>query len=309
MSHQTQRSTARVADDAIVKAIIALASDASIEINVQDVMHLRASAAFLSPGKKMYVSHLPKQTWVETVTACQAVHDAGFNPVPHIPVRLLANAATLDSLLADFVRDAHVNEVLLIAGDYAQVLGPYAAVKDVLSTDALSRHGITRVSLAGHPEGHPKVALPDIRNAEREKCLVAERAGLEVTLLTQFFFEPEPFLNWVRELRDSGVQAKIVAGISGPAKLATLFRYALRCGVGPSIRALGARPTSLLNLVGDRGPEKVLRGIAEDRAACAADFTGIHLFCFGGYLRTCEWLRAVAEGRFVLSGDGSFDTF
>ena len=71
----------------------------------------------------------------------------------------------------------------------------------------------------------------------------------------------------------------------------------MRCGVGPSIRALGARPTSFVKLLGEHGPESVMRELAEARGSDAADFDGVHLFCFGGYLRTCEWLHRVANGR------------
>jgi methylenetetrahydrofolate reductase (NADPH) len=180
---------------------------------------------------------------------------------------------------------------------------------DVLQGGLLREHGLRRVSLAGHPEGHPSVPLETIRRAEREKTLLAAQSGLEVTLLTQFFLEHAPFLDWVRELRANGVQARIVGGLAGPAGAATLFKYAMRCGVGPSIRALGARPTSLVKLMGDHGPEKVLRGLADARVAGTADFNGIHLFCFGGYLRTCQWLHRVANGQFTLNDSGGFSIF
>jgi methylenetetrahydrofolate reductase (NADPH) len=271
--------------------IAQLARECSIEMNVQDVPDLEASRRLLPAGKKVYVSHLPKQTWAQTLEACRAVNGAGFDPVPHIPVRLLEDERALDRLLADAVLNSGVREVLLVAGDYPHPAGPYATVADVLRTDKLRVHGLGRVSLAGHPEGHPSVPLTEIRRAEREKAQLACAAGLETTLLTQFFFEAPPFLDWARELRTAGVAARLVAGLSGPASIATLFRYAVRCGVGPSMRALGARPTSLLKLIGDHGPEQVMHDLATARLAQPGLFDGVHLFCFGGFLRTCEWLR------------------
>jgi methylenetetrahydrofolate reductase (NADPH) len=163
------------------------------------------------------------------------------------------------------------------------------------------------VSLAGHPEGHPKVATAEIRRAEIEKAQLAHAAGLETTLLTQFFFEAQPFIGWAGELRAAGVGARLVAGLAGPASVATLFRYAMRCGVGPSIRALGARPTSLIKLIGDHGPEQVMRALAVNRVSQPGLFNGVHLFGFGGFLRTCEWLQRVTEGRFKLNEQGGFD--
>jgi methylenetetrahydrofolate reductase (NADPH) len=116
-----------------------------------------------------------------------------------------------------------------------------------------------------------------------------------------------PFLDWVGDLRAQGVRARFVGGVAGPARPATLLKFAMRCGVGPSIRALTARPSSFMHLLGDHGPEHVVRGLAEARSIGAAEFGGIHLFGFGGYLRTCEWLSRVASGNFRLNGHGGLE--
>jgi methylenetetrahydrofolate reductase (NADPH) len=284
--------------------IARLAHECSIEMNVQDARELRRARALLPAGKKVYVSHLPKQTWQQTLDACREVREVGFDPVPHVPVRLLDSQRILDGFLQD-ARGAEVAEILLIAGDYPQARGPYSSAVEVLRTGKLGEFGFRRVSMAGHPEGHPKVPLAEIRRAEREKAELAQAAGLQVTLLTQFFFEAPPFLEWAAGLRAEGVGARLVAGLSGPASIATLFRYAVRCGVGPSIRALGARPASLVKLIGDHGPEKLMRSLAD--ASRAELYDGLHLFTFGGFLRTCEWLKRVGDGAFTLDQHGGFN--
>ena len=290
----------------LVQAIALLAREASIEINVQDVVHLEPSRALLPAGTKVYVSHLPKQNWQETQTACRAVCAAGFRPVPHVPVRLLPGEEAFDRLLAGFVAGG-CDEVLLIAGDYAHPLGPFATVADIITTGLLEKHGLARVSMAGHPEGHPKVSLDEIRRAEREKVMLATQAGLDVSLVTQFFFEHAPFVEWAGNLTTRGIRARFIAGIAGPARSTTLLKFAMRCGVGPSIRALSARPSTFVHLLADHGPEHVARGLANARSTGVVDFAGIHLFCFGGYLRTCGWLQRVACGEFHLNGEEGFD--
>ena len=307
LNPQPALATAGMPDAALVEAIVQLAREASIEINVQDVADLEPSRALLAAGTKVYVSHLPRQSWLATETACRAVRAAGLRPVPHLPVRLVASASELDGVLDRLVAGARVDEVLLVAGDYPVAAGPYSMVADVLVTGALEKHGFKTVSMAGHPEGHPKVSLGEVRRAEREKVMLATRAGLDVNLVTQFFFEHTPFLDWVGDLRAHGVRARFVGGVAGPARPATLLKFAMRCGVGPSIRALTARPSSFMHLLGDHGPEHVVRGLAEARSGGAAEFGGIHLFGFGGYLRTCEWLSRVASGNFRLSGKGGFE--
>src|ERR1700722_4997267 len=286
--------------------IAQLAHEASIEINVHDIGHLEESRRLLPAGKAVYVSHLPKQQWSETEAACRAVRAAGFRPVPHMPVRLLPDAATADRVLGGFVDAAQIDEGLLISGDHPQAAGPYTEVLQVLNSGLLQRHGLRRVTVAGHPEGHPKVRLADIRRAELDKARMAQQAGLDLTLLTQFFFEQGPFLDWVRELRSGGVQARVVGGLAGPTKLSPLIRFAMRCGAGASMRVLTARPAAFTRVLGDHGPESVLSALAQARCDGTGDFAGVHLFCFGGFVRTCRWLQAIADGRFMLDDTDGF---
>lgn len=303
----TQPLQRKPADLSLSRTITQLASEASIEINVQDLKDLPASRAFLPPGQRIYVSYLPRQTWQQTEAACRAVKEAGFDPIPHVPVRQIASESMLARLLDTLIASAQVKDILLIAGDYSQAVGPYSQVAEVLRSGVLSGRGLRAVSFAGHPEGHPKIPLEEIRRAEREKAQVAADLGLEVTFVTQFFFEPKPFLDWAQPLRAADVNARLVAGLAGPARLTTLFKYALRCGAGPSIRALGARPESFLKLMGDHGPQTIVRALAEAHDLGTSDFSGLHFFCFGGYLRTCEWVHRIASGQFTLNDAGGFD--
>jgi methylenetetrahydrofolate reductase (NADPH) len=305
MALAASSNAASPVDDRL-ETIARLAREASIEINVHDVVHLEQTRRLLPAGKALYVSHLPKQRWSETEAACRAVRAAGFRPVPHVPVRLFPDAATVDRVLSGFVDTAQVDEVLLISGDYPKALGPYTEVLQLLGSGALQRHGFRRVTIAGHPEGHPKVPLADIRRAELDKARMAQQAGFELTLLTQFFFEQTPFLDWVRELRSRGVRARLVGGLAGPTKLGNLIRFALRCGAGASMRVLTARPAAFTKLLTDHGPESVLRALAEARCENPGEFEGVHLFCFGGFVRTCQWLQAIADGRFTLDDAEGF---
>ena len=94
-----------------------LARKASIELSFLESGELRAGRDFLSPGQKIYVSHLPRQSWAQTWETCAQVTGAGFDPVPHVPVRLLKSEQQLDEVLSA-LRGAGASELLLIAGDY-----------------------------------------------------------------------------------------------------------------------------------------------------------------------------------------------
>ena len=279
-------------------AIVRLCQNASVEMTYHDAGRLEECRALLGRSGRIYVSHLPQQSWEQSVAAAVEVRQAGFTPVPHLPARHLASATQLEQILEQLSSRAGVEHLLLIAGDREPV-GSLVASGDVMRTGLLQRYGIRRVSVAGHPEGHPQVAGPELRSAEIEKVRLAEDAGLELGFVTQFGFDAAPILHWARDLRARGIRNAIHVGLAGPARLATLVQYALRCGVGPSVRALSGRAASFGKLLGERGPEALVRELARARDAGLA-IDGIHLFSSGGLVRTCRWIRTVEEGRFTL---------
>ena len=288
------------------EAIVALARVASVEMTWRDTDDLVACRSLLPPGTDVYASFLPGQTMRQTVQTCVAIREAGFEPVPHIAVRQFADVVALEEVATDLFAQAEVQRVLLIAGDIAKPAGPFHSTLDALRSGALTERGIRRVVVAGHPEGHPTVSMDELWKAETGKVQYAAQHGLELAFLTQFLFDAAPFLTWARGLRADGVTSRLIVGCAGPAKLSTLVKYAIRCGVGASIRTLTAHPSAFAQLVGERGPEKVVRAVAAAGVAREIDNFGIHLFSFGGLTRTCRWIREVADGRFVLDEQGGF---
>jgi methylenetetrahydrofolate reductase (NADPH) len=277
-----------------VTSVAGFARRASVELNVHELKDLAAGRELLPADAKVYISHLPKQAWADTLAASERVRAAGLDPVPHIPVRLLSDRTDAERLIAALIERARVAELLLIAGDHAQPRGAYPAVLELLQTGLLQSHGIRRVSFAAHPEGHPVVALDDTRKAAIDKAQWARQAGLAASFVTQFCFESEPFVTWANDARDRGIQARLIAGVAGPASIAKLVRFAVQCGVGRSMRALSARPGVMTRLMEEHGPERLLDELVQAKAP----LDGIHLFGFGGFLRTCRWLRRAAAGEF-----------
>lgn len=268
----------------------ALLAGSSIEINAQDAPLLGEARQWLAEGTRVFVSHLPRQAWQATADACAAVRRAGFEPVPHLPVRLLRSQADLADVLALLRAAAAPRELLVLSGDYPVAAGPYYNTALALQSGLFESHGIRAVCMAGHPEGHPSVDLAELRRAELHKCRVAAEHGLAATLVTQLLFESQPYVDWSASLAARHVPVRTTCGLAGPARLATLVKFAMRCGVGPSIRALGVQGGNLLGLVGERSPDRLIVELAAAMASGRCPAGGIHLFCFGGFLHTAQWL-------------------
>jgi methylenetetrahydrofolate reductase (NADPH) len=238
------------------------------------------------------VTFLPQESILRTVEICARLTEAGFTPVPHIAARGFPDAAVLDDYLWR-AQDTGVEKVLVIAGDIDVPRGPFAASLDLLKTDLLQKHGIRSVAFAGHPEGHPKAERATMEEALRAKLDFARANGLEARLVTQFCFEAAPILAWLARIRALGVDAPVRIGVAGPANVTTLIKYAMRCGVGNSLRALRTQTDRLGKLFGDTGPDQVVRDLTAAPAALTG-VEGLHIFPFGGIAKTGRWLTTAA---------------
>ncbi|MFP4362077.1 MAG: methylenetetrahydrofolate reductase, partial [Alphaproteobacteria bacterium] len=215
---------------------------------------------------------------------------AGLRPVPHLAARRLAGPAEPDARLGAW-RAVGVADVLLIAGDPPRPAGAFTSTLDVLATGLLERHGIRRLGVAGHPEGHPVADRETLRAALRAKLAYARAHGAEMWIVTQFAFEACPLAAFEAGLRDDGVNLAIRAGVPGPATPRTLMTYAWQCGVGVSARVLARRPQAA-RLLGRWAPDGVVEGLAEAwRAEPASLVHGLHLYPFGGLAAALDWLE------------------
>ena len=118
------------------------------------------------------------------------------------------------------------------------------------------------------------------------------RVGVRVDLVSQFCFESAPILSWLKELETHGLDLPVHIGLAGPASPATLAKFALRCGVGASLRSLRDHIGRFGRLLMDDGPDEVLRGLWTSPSIAKAPIAGLHFFPFGGLSKTSRWLHS-----------------
>ena len=271
--------------------LAALLSSASVEISSRghQIAELRDRFA---EGTDVTITFLPGDHYRHNVETATALRRAGFNPVPHIAAREMVSRDALDDFLARARGEAAVSRILLIAGDVAAAKGPFRSTRDVCSSGLLEAHGMTSVIVAGHPEGHPYLELPDALDGLKSWRDWGRRTGTRVDVVTQFCFESTPILQWIGELDRAGVGLPVVVGLAGPATPATLTKFALRCGIGNSMRALRAQIGRFGRLLTDTGPDDVVKGLRCAPAAATASIAGFHLFPFGGLRKAGDWLHS-----------------
>ena len=272
--------------------LTALISSASVEVSSRGHQLQELKDNFV-PGTDVTITFLPGDNYRHNVDTASALRAAGFNPVPHIAAREIASREALDDFLTRARGEADVTRLLLIAGDVARAKGPFKSSLDVGASGLIEARGITSLSVAGHPEGHPYLETADaIKSLEAWRDW-GHRTNIHVDVVTQFCFESAPILRWIGELDARGVGLPIVVGLAGPATPATLTKFALRCGVGNSMRSLRSQIGRFGRLLTDTGPDDVMRGLR--LAPAVASIAGFHLFPFGGLRKSGDWLRSYVQ--------------
>ena len=291
---------ARIAPDQgeIAAAAAELVACGSLEMGADAPGDAARIAELLPAGTPVYVNHLPRRALAHTLPALIALAEAGLEPVPHVAVRRVAARAEVQSFLEQAVRRARVRKALLIGGDVAVPLGPYADVAALLEEKMVAGCGIEQIALAGYPEGHPYIASDVLLGALTQKLALAAAQGLGAHLVTQFSFAPNRIVEYCADLARRLPELAVWVGLPGPTSPRTLLRYAQRCGVGASLRALQAQGMGAVRLFTHVDPSDQLNAIARHaRTGSASNVVGVHLYSFGGVATTAHWMNARITAR------------
>jgi methylenetetrahydrofolate reductase (NADPH) len=194
--------------------------------------------------------------------------------------------------------------VLVVAGGLKTPVGALSSSFDVLESGLLETHGIRRVGVAGHPEGSPDISASQTADALARKNELAGSLPFEFRIVTQFALAGDAYVDWERGVRTAGNRLPVIAGIPGVTSPPRLLKFALACGIGPSIEVLRKQSGGLLKLATSRSwkPDEVVSTIAESVARDPASLiTGLHVFPFGGLEASAEWLAERRAARASLS--------
>ncbi len=269
-----------------------LAVNGSIEISTDNSKDIPLASRLLPYGMAIYVPKLPRHPLESNLTRIRALHDAGFDPVPHIAARQVASVQALRAYLDEVVNESNVHRVMVIGGDSAETAGPFPDSAALIESGVLAEAGIREVDVAGYPEGHPLIPL-DVLTADLEAKLdMADGQGLGINIVTQFSFVPSRIVEYCDELAHKAPQVPIYVGMAGPTDALSLFRFARHCGVSESLRALSVLGVKAAKLACHTSPDEQLEVVSRYCAGHeVSNVIGLHIFSFGGFARSAEWLR------------------
>jgi len=263
----------------------------SIEVMPRTAEKVESFRDILPTGTRVYIANIESPIEEMTATAKRIV-DEGFDVMPHFPARIIKDKATLLDWVARY-KDVGVKQGLILAGNPAAQVGDFSSSMELLESGAFT--GFERLHVAGHPEGNKDID-PDgsdrmVMEAARWKSAFAERTDAQMAMTTQFCFEAQPVIDWVNRLQTEGIKLPVHIGIAGPAKLQTLIKFAIACGVGPSLRVLQKRAMDVTKLLLPYEPTEVLEALAAHKAANPGfGIEQVHFFPLGGIKTNAQWV-------------------
>ncbi|MEM7522310.1 MAG: methylenetetrahydrofolate reductase, partial [Pseudomonadota bacterium] len=217
----------------------------SIEVMPRTAEKIEDFREILPEGTRVYIAHIDGTPIEDMVATARRIAGEGFPVMPHFPARIIKDEAMLADWIARYQGEAGVDQALLLAGGVDRPHGDFSDSMQLLSSGAFDRAGFTRLHVGGHPEGNkdidPDGSDANVMAALRWKDEFSKRTDADMAIATQFCFEAEPVIEWADKLKEAGVDLPIHIGVAGPAKLQTLIKFALACGVGPSLRVLQRR--------------------------------------------------------------------
>jgi methylenetetrahydrofolate reductase (NADPH) len=272
--------------------IAELVTGGSLEISPRELHRAGEVAALLPKDSCVYIPSLPGLPLSRTLEMVAALRGVGLDPVPHVSARRILDKEDFRQFLKQCVNDYGVHRVLVIGGDEPKAKGPYNDSLEVLRDGVIADAGIREIGVSGYPEGHPRIPASVLASSFAEKLALAREQGLGLYVVTQFSFAPKRVVEFCAALARAAPSVSVYVGIAGPSDPAALLRYAQRCGVSTSLRALRNLGSGIARLVVHTDPlEQVaaLAGYLQGRDT--GNVVGVHLYSFGGAVRTAGWMR------------------
>ena len=210
---------------------------------------------------------------------------AGFEPVPHVAVRMFARPPRSTTSWPRFAGEAGVERLLVIAGDREQPAGDLRSAIEVIDGGLLQRRGISEIGIAGYPEGHPRLSQQELDRALTDKIAAAEETGIKAHIVTQFCFDAaaDPALDRAAaRFRPRASGAHRACRPDQSRRRCCAMPALRRAGLGAGAGAAGRPRAASLRHVGAR---RLVRALAQARAEGQLGAVKPHFFAFGGLSR------------------------
>ena len=268
----------------------------SIEVTPRAVAKIENLHELIPSGTLVYIAHIEGTPIEEMVKTAKKINQQGYATMPHFPARIIKDKKTLKDWISKYQNEANVKSALLLGGGINKPYGEYDSSIQLIESELFDLAGFEKLYIAGHPEGNkdidPDGSTKNIDQALLWKNEYKNRTDIDMAITTQFCFDSKTVINWANDIKNKGVDIPIHIGIAGPAKLQTLLRYSIECGVGASIKILQKRARDLTKLLLPYKPTKILSELAEHKFNNPNfNIEKVHFFPLGGVKQVTSFVK------------------
>ena len=273
----------------------------SIEVVPNSAAKIESFAEILPASTRVYIAHLENENIATMVATAKRIHQEGFTVMPHIPARIIKDHSMLNDWIKMYKNEAGVNEALLLAGGSNKPIGDFESSIQLIETGLFDKANFRRLHIAGHPEGSkdidPEGGIKNVSEALSWKQEFSKRTDANMAIATQFCFDAKVVKKWADGIKRDGIDIPVHIGIAGPAKLQTLLKFSVECGIGASMKILTKRAKDLTKLLLPYKPTEMIRDLSEYKNKDPSlNIEQVHFFPIGGIKQTVDWLEEVNSG-------------
>jgi len=275
-------------------ALEAFLKNFSIEVMPRTASKIENFKELLPQNTRVYVAHIEGTPINEMIDTAKRLTDEGYNVMPHFPARIIESKEVLVNWIDRYKNEAGVKDALLLAGGVNQPYGEFHSSMDLLNTGEFDKAGFKNLHVAGHPEGNMDIdtdgKTKNVDSAISWKQEFSQKTDANMAITTQFCFESGPVIEWADRMASMGIDIPIHIGVAGPAKLQTMIKFSMACGVGASLRVLKRRAKDVTKLLLPFKPDQFLTELAEYKALNPNFLiTNVHFFPLGGIKTNAKW--------------------
>ena len=272
----------------------------SIEVVPNSAAKIESFKEILPINTRVYIAHLETENIATMVATAKRINEEGFTVMPHIPARIIQNKTMLNDWISMYHNEAGVKEALLLAGGSTKPVGDYDSSMQLIESGLFDKAGFKRLHIAGHPEGNkdidPDGGMKNVSEALSWKQEFSNRTDADMAIATQFCFDADVVNKWAKNIQEDGIDIPIHIGIAGPAKLQTLLKFSVECGIGASMKILTKRAKDLTKLLLPYKPTQMLTDLSEYKSKDPTlNIEQVHFFPIGGIKQTTDWLEEVLD--------------
>ena len=215
---------------------------------------------------------------------------------PHLAARRIYSQDHFDEVSLRLI-NAGMEKAFIVGGDGDPSFEDFKKTEDVLN--GLLIRGILpkKIRIGGYPEGNPVMDMDPIE-VLLQKQEFAEKAGVQMEIVTQMFFDADTLFNWLMEIRQRGVYLPVELGLLGKLKWNSFVKVLETIGIKDAMAFLKSKPKLAMSLatgmITGFSPRFLLTELAEKNTP-ELGINGISIFTLGNITNSVKCLTDIAS--------------